>query len=156
MKGYRAQRAHRAFTLTELLVVVAVLAILGTMGSLGMSALTRQTAKQEAERAMHWLYSVLLRADRTGRKFSLRVEGETDLVVEWRGAPERLAASVGCSFKRRGRVVGEAGTFVTYSPVWGTFTPALTVQVGGPGGDVFFLILSGQGKVCISDSPPQD
>ena len=147
-------RARRAFTLVELLVVLAVLGALGTMGGLGLNTLARQTARREADRAMHWLYSVLLRADRMRKPFSLRVEGKTALAVEWRGMTERLEASGGCSFKRIGSVSGEAGTVVFYSPVWGTFTPALTVQVQGPGGDAFFLILSGQGKVRISDSPP--
>ena len=150
MTGYRDKGTRRAFTLAELLVVLAVLGVLGMAGSLGVSAMSRQTAKREAERAMHWLYSVLLRADRTGRKFSLHVEGISALVVEWEDASERLEASRGCSFERQGIVSGMTGLFVTYSPVGGTFTSALTVQVRGPGGDLFFLILSGQGKVRVS------
>lgn len=152
MTKYRDRGTHRAFTLVELLVVLAVLVVLGMVGGLGVSALARQTARLEADRAMHWLYGVLLRADRTGKKFTIRVQ-KTALVVDWRDASERLEAGRGCSFERRGSASDIAETYVTYSPVWGTFTSALTVQVRGPGGDLFFLILSGQGKVRISPSP---
>ena len=156
MTRYRDRGARRAFTLVELLVVLAVLVVLGMVGGLGVSALARQTARREAERAMHWLYGVLLRADRTGRKFSLRVQERNALVVDWQDASERLEAGRGCSFERRGSASDIAETYVTYSPVWGTFTSALTVKVRGPGGDLFFLILSGQGKVRISPSPQLD
>lgn len=159
MTGYRIKGARRAFTLVELLIVLAVLGVVGMVGSLSLSAMSHQTARREAERAMHWLYGVLLRADQSGKKFSLSVKGKTALVVDWEDASEQLEASRGCSFKRQERQGSNLGTgklFVTYSPAWGTFTSALTVQVQGPGEDVFFLILSGQGKVRISPSSQLD
>lgn len=155
MAGYRDKGARRAFTLVELLVVLAVLVVLGMVGGLGVSALVRQTARLEADRAMHWLYGVLLRADRTGKKFTIRVQ-KTALVVDWRDASERLEAGRGCSYERQGSASDMAETYIIYSPAQGTFTSALTVQVRGPGGDLFFLILSGQGKVRISPSPQLD
>ncbi|MCR4819406.1 MAG: prepilin-type N-terminal cleavage/methylation domain-containing protein [Fretibacterium sp.] len=156
MTEYLNRRTRRAFTLLELLVVLAVLGVLGMAGGLGVSALARQTARREAERAMHWLYGVLLRADRTGRKFSLRVQEGKALIVDWEDSSERLEATRGCSFERRDSISGIEEAFVTYSPVWGTFTPALTVQVRGAGGDLFFLIISGQGKLRVSPSPWQN
>ena len=146
-------RGGRAFTLVELMITLALLGLLGTAVGLGVGALTRQTARREAELAMHWLYGVLLRADRMGRQFSLRVQGGTALVVDWGTGGERLEASGGCSFSRLGNATGRAGDPIVYSPVWGTFTPALTLQVRGPGGDTFFLLLSGQGKLRLSGSP---
>ena len=94
MTRYRDRGARRAFTLVELLVVLAVLVVLGMVGGLGVSALARQTARREAERAMHWLYGVLLRADRTGRKFSLRVQERNALVVDGHRSGWRPAGAV--------------------------------------------------------------
>ncbi|MBR1671576.1 MAG: prepilin-type N-terminal cleavage/methylation domain-containing protein [Fretibacterium sp.] len=147
--GRRFIPRRAAFTLVEALIALAVLGLMGAMGA--TVAWGRRTGEREADRAMRWLYSFLARSDRTGMSFSLEVEPRR-LTVTWKqtGEAEGLDASEGCSFQRRART----GPSSLYSPQWGTFTPALTLEVTGARGDAHYLILSGQGRVRTSAIPP--
>ena len=153
--GGRPRRA--AFALAEILIVLMIMGMLGgTWAAVG--AWGRQTAAREADRAMRWLYSVLLRADNRGRSFYLSV-ASSYLAVTWQAphATEMLEASEGCSFEHRAGPDWHGGAHVSeivYSAQWGTFTPGMTVRVTDARGDVRYLILSGQGRARTSDEPP--
>ena len=153
--GGRPRRA--AFTLAEILIVLMIMGMLGgTWAAVG--AWGRQTAAREADRAMRWLYGVLLRADNRGRSFYLSVTSSY-LMVTWLAphATERLEASEGCSFERRAGPDWRGGAYDTetvYSAQWGTFTPSMTVRVTDAHSGVHYLILSGQGRARTSDEPP--
>lgn len=142
--GLRGKR--RGFTLAELLTA---LVIMGILAGLGATLRRPVTARSEAERAMRWLYGVILRSDRTGRSFTLRVPGPIEVTWNRTGEVESLEAARGCSFVR-------STMKRTWSAQWGTLTPALTAEVRGPGRDRYYLIVSGQGRIRISDSPPED
>ena len=150
--------AERAFTLIEVLVVMAVLAVIGAAG---FGVVTwRPTARREAESAMSWLYGILARSDRSGVSFDLKVEAGAQnggLVAVWGRkslGSDRWDAGEGCALRR---VFSGSGTnLIHYSPQWGTFTPALTVKMTGGGGDVCYLVISGQGRLRVSDFQPVD
>ncbi len=150
-------RKQPAFSLIEILVVLTLLAVIGTAG-LGVIRWA-PTARREAEQSMSWLYSILARSDRSGVSFSLRVETNEihpGIVAVWDrkdAEEERWDAGKGVSLRRVAS--GGGPSRIIYSPQWGTFTPALTVKVTGSKGDVAYLILSGQGRVRVSDQPSQ-
>ena len=146
-----------AFSLVEILVVLAVL---GTVGAASFGVITwRPSARYEAERAMSWLYGILARADNNGVSFVLKLNSNvraSGLIADWENNGvnvETWDAGEGCTLKRE----FSGGTSkVIYSPQWGTFTPALTVEFTGGGGDIFYLIISGQGRLRISEKPSTD
>lgn len=112
----------------------------------------RQTAHREAEKALHWLENIFIRADREGRALDLSVESGTNsrLIALWKAAPsEELRASPGCAFQS---LNAPSGPLPTYSPQWGSLTPALTIQVSDAQGNIHYLFLSGQGRLRTSSS----
>ncbi len=106
---------------------------------------------------MRWLYSVMVKADQTGQPFTLRVgTGDASyLMATWGklGNVETLETQGGCRFiQRRDLTPGNSSLVgATYSPQWGTFTSALTVEVSSSRGDApHYLFLSGQGRIRTS------
>ena len=147
-----------AFSLIEVLVVMLILAVIGAASF--TVVMRRPSAKYEAEQAMRWLYSILARSDSRGVSFALRLDSSAlhpGLTADWENKGvnvDRWDAGEGCRLKR---VFSGGGTSaIMYSPQWGTFTPALTVEVTGGRGDVYYLIVSGQGRLRISETPPTD
>ena len=145
-----------AFSLVQILVVLAVL---GTGGAANFGVITwRPSARHEAERAMSWLYGILARADNNGMSFVLKLNSSglaSGLIADWGNNGvnvETWNAGEGCKLNR----VPVGTSKVIYSPQWGTFTPALTVKFTGGGGDVHYLIISGQGRLRISEKPSTD
>lgn len=161
---------HRAFTLIELLISIT---IIGIVSGAAMIAFGRfgsyTTAKREAERAVRWLYFVMERAENDGRSFSIYIDDDSiTVLMKPRGnmqsaggnKPELLRISDGFSFMSLGG--GSART--VYSAQWGTFTPAMTIRVSRTderirsqeGDRRQYIILSGQGRIRISDSAPSN
>ena len=153
--GFRVnfRRGRAAFSLIELLIVLTLLAAVGTI-TWGIR--WTPSARLVAERAQSWLYGVLAQSDRSGLPFSLRVEARSRLAALWSkgGGTETWRVVEGCSLRRLASAGGPSD--IAYSPQWGTFTPALTLEIVGSGGDVHYLILSGQGRIRTSKVPPQD
>lgn len=104
---------------------------------------------------MRKIYNIFLRADYTGRSF--RLEAKPDLtnyiIVTWidTSESEKILATKGCYFRNLNRV---GGYEIKYYPDTKTVTPALTLEVTGTAGDLYYLIISGQGRIRISDTPP--
>ncbi len=148
-------RGRRAFTLVEILAVLVVVGFAGAGVALRLRE--RHSPEHEADRAMRWLYNIITKADRTGQSFTLRVgEGSSScLLANWGvlHSTDRLDAQGGCVYKRLVAFLGGNKSIagVTYSPQWGTFSSALTLEVANPGsGARHYLIISGQGRLRTS------
>lgn len=153
--SYCGSRA--AFTLFELLAVLAILSMLGALGWSAARLGGIRSAEREADRTMRWIYRLIARADRTGQPFVLMANSHAELSTisaSWQDSlrSDRLEATEGFLFRR---IAGGRVFESVYSPQWGTFTPALTLRVRGPDGDEHYLIVSGQGRIRTSPTPPR-
>lgn len=144
---------HGAFTLVELLISTTIIGIVSGAAMIAFGRFSLQiTPKREAERALNWLYLTTEKAENAGRSFSIYIKnGSLAVLMNGDGEPETLRSSEGCSFRRQGS--GGDSLRSVYSAQWGTFTPAMTIEVSG-GAPNSYIILSGQGRMRISDSPP--
>lgn len=170
-------KRHSAFSLVEFLVVVIIMAAAAGTIFLGVNKkIFRQTARREADLVMRKIYNAVLRADYSGIKFRLYASPAyaNYISVRWgklneflddanninnqinqvnkNNQTEIITASEGCSFKN---LNSAGGYFMTYDPQWGTLTPALTLAIKDYNENLYYLIISGQGRIRISPNPPE-
>lgn len=142
---------NKAFTLAELLIALLILTASAGMFLLNIKDFNKIDSKREADRVMRWFYNIMQRSDHTGEKFSLTISTSFDdhIRIEWNKSlnKEFLYASEGCQFRNRGF------NPMIYAPQWGTLTPGLTLEIKDYKNNLYYLIISGQGQIRISDSP---
>ncbi|MBQ4418171.1 MAG: prepilin-type N-terminal cleavage/methylation domain-containing protein [Synergistaceae bacterium] len=142
---------NKAFTLAELLIALLILTVSAGMFLLNIKDFYKIDSKHEADRLMRWFYNIMQRSDHTGEKFSLTISISFDdhILIEWNKSlkSEFLYASKGCQFRNRGF------NPMIYAPQWGTLTPGLTLEIKDYKNNLYYLIISGQGQIRISDSP---
>ena len=143
---------NKAFTLAELLIALLILTVSAGMFLLNIKDFNKIDSKREADRAMRWFYNIMQRADHTGEKFELSVPLNLNeyIYIQWAKSlnKEFLYASEGCLFKNYNSAFS-----MTYAPQWGTLTPGLTLEIKDYKNNLYYLIISGQGQIRISDSP---
>jgi prepilin-type N-terminal cleavage/methylation domain-containing protein len=146
---------HSGFTLVELLVVFAVVGILAATLTLSFRPSKDAVAIAEAERAKRWLERVFYVAVTEGRFFELKYSTIPSnwITVHWFDTNEDETFKSGgrCYFKADG------GSYKSsYSPVWHTLTPAVTLKITADGQNkaraLKYLVISGKCLITLRDN----
>jgi len=144
--------------LVELLVVLAVVGILAATLTLSFRPSKDAVATAEAERAKRWLGRVFCVAVTEGRFFELKYSYSTIpsswITVHWLDTNEDETFESGgrCYFKADG------GSYKSsYSPVWHTLTPAVTLKITADRSNkakaLKYLVVSGKCLITLRDNP---
>lgn len=153
--------SKKAFTLVELLIAILIIAaswsIAATLTPKG------QTAKREAERLAMLLEKTMAQAIRTHVGFALIFDSNHSEKITIRqgkasnaleAESEFIVASEGCSFDRKNSN-NELQKTLYYSAVHGTMSPGVTIQINNAPEPPHYVIISGQGRVRMSATPPK-
>jgi hypothetical protein len=142
----------------ELVTTLAVMGILA--GAIGLvPALLRWKSpgnpEVEAQHLARWLTDAMTISNLTGRPFRLFCPGngfQPTVVAEWESPVERKAYTPlgDCRFQRW----QDSTPRSSYAPQWGTFSPALSIEVANGAGDEHYVIVSGHGRVRTDRVPP--
>ncbi|MDI3499732.1 MAG: hypothetical protein PWP50_776 [Synergistaceae bacterium] len=147
---------HFGFTLVELLVVFGVVGALAAALTLSFRPSKDAVATAEAERAKRWLGRVFNVALTEGRFFELRYSTTYSswITVHWLDTNEDETFESGgrCYFKADG------GSYKSsYSPVWHTLTPAVTLKIAADRSNkakvLKYLVISGKCLITLRDNP---
>ena len=141
----------KGFTLTELIICMGIMLLVVYMS---MSPhIGDVTAKQEAERLNVWLARIIQQAIRMKRSFKISTwdmpEGYTRVIVEWgdNAEKEKFNANPACKITM-GR------NEIKYHSVSNGFEGSqctITVMNKHKQGDKYYLIVSGTGRIRLSD-----
>ena len=154
---------HRAFTVIELFIGIAVMAMISSVALMSVNV-AKQTAKREAERVQAYIYRVIQSADRRGQGFTLDTifqdseDGRRQFFIEikWQGERDydrSFKASNGCTYSDnfKGNELDE----LEYSTKKRQFFTGGTITVHGADGKYYYVIIaSTEGRIRISDTPP--
>lgn len=147
---------HFGFTLVELLVVLAVVGGLAATLTLSFRPSKDAVAIAEAERAKRWLERIFCVAATEGSFFELKYSTipSSWITVHWLDTNEDETFESGgrCYFKADG------GSYKSsYSPVWHTLTPAVTLKITADRSNkakaLKYLVISAKCLITLRDNP---